>query len=76
MTQTQQQKPGVCEEKKALGEACIEAARDLMGLERRSMAALIHGGELERFELAVKRARLNMDSAKKRYIFHIRTHGC
>lgn len=66
----------VCPEKKGLSEACIEAARDLMGLERQSLAALIHAGELEQFELAVKRARLNMDAAKKRYVLHIRAHGC
>ena len=69
-------KLAVCPEKKGLTEACIEAARELMGLERQSLAALIHGGELDRYELAVKRARLNMDAAKKRYVFHIRAHGC
>jgi hypothetical protein len=70
-------KPKICQEKQSLGYAFIEALRTVMNLQNAEAAVLVQGAPgLERFELAIQRARERRDQAKLAYILHISRHGC
>jgi len=48
-----------------------------MELQNQEAACLLSaGGGLERFDLALKRARRERDLIKKLYLAHTRKHGC
>ena len=67
----------VCPEKKELAEALTLAIHDVLSLQDSQLGALARGDEgLDRFELAIRRARQKRDRAKRLYILHVRVHGC
>jgi hypothetical protein len=66
----------ICSEKMAFANDCVEALHDLTEVEDERLSVLIAGGEWEFFTAELKRARYKMDEAKKRYLSHIRSHGC
>lgn len=69
--------PSICADKQRLGDAFMEAVREVMALQDQELAAMARGGDgFERIDLALEQARNKRDSAKKRYIVHIRAHGC
>ena len=68
---------GVCPEKRALLVAFEEAVREMVELSDQQVAALTSSGKgLERFQVAVDRARQKRERAKALYLAHLRTHGC
>jgi hypothetical protein len=66
----------VCPKKKALGNAYLEATRELMDLHDQEIKLLAKGGSPKRFDLAIKRGRAQCEVARKRYFGHMRVHGC
>lgn len=76
-SQASNPKVSICADKQKLGNALIEAIRDVMDLQDQELASFVNGGDgLERFQLALKQARRKREFAKKRYLLHLRTHGC
>ena len=70
-------KPKICQEKVRLGYAFIHSLRTVMNLQNEEAAVLVRGAPgLERFELAIQRARERRDEAKLAYVLHISRHGC
>ena len=73
----QSPKPGICAEKKRLGETLLEALHEVMALQDREMAAVAASGEgLARYDLALRLARSRRDNARGLYLAHIGVHGC
>ncbi len=76
-SQVAQPKAIICPEKLELERAFLEAVRDLMKLQEQQSAVLVETGQtLDRFNLALERARNRREHARKLYLLHIRTHGC
>ena len=70
-------KASICPQKQELADAFTATVRNVMTLQDRQLAAMIERDDgLDRFELAIKRAREMRDRAKRLYVFHVRTHGC
>ena len=70
-------KEKICREKAELADALTAAIHDVFELQNQQLASLAEGRSgLDRFELAIKRARQKRDRAKQLYILHVRAHGC
>lgn len=67
---------GVCSEKIALANDCVEALHGLTDVEDERLSVLLTGGEWELFTAELKRARYKMDEARKQYLSHLQAHGC
>jgi hypothetical protein len=67
----------ICQEKLRLGRAFLQALRTVMHLQNEEAAVLVRGAPgLERFDLAIQRARERRSDAKLAYVLHISRHGC
>lgn len=67
----------ICSEKQSLGDALVESVRDVMRLHNQQLAALAAGSHgLDRFSLAIQRARTKRARAKELYEIHACAHGC
>lgn len=76
-TQVVRSKPQVCAEKKRLAHLFIEAVREVMTLQEREMTEVVREGiGLQRFELAIERARSKRDCAREAYQLHVQMHCC
>ncbi|HLK47462.1 MAG TPA: hypothetical protein VKT49_04970 [Bryobacteraceae bacterium] len=74
---TPKAKAQLCPEKLRLARVLVAAIRDLMLLHERELASLAEGGEgLQRFGMAINRARAKRDDAKRRYLDHVVAHEC
>ncbi|HTM16774.1 MAG TPA: hypothetical protein VL135_07715 [Terracidiphilus sp.] len=69
--------PG-CKEKQRLVDAFIAAARELMNLQSRQMAAVASAQEgfLSDFDAPLQDARRKKDDAMRAYARHLEEHGC
>ena len=70
-------KPSLCAEKERLMRAYLEALRSVLELQDQQVSRLL--GErlgMDRFDIALQRARENRDQAKTTYTRHIQGHGC
>ena len=65
-----------CRQKKRLADLFVEAAREIINLQRAETQALLAGANVERFDLALKLAREKKDTIKLAYQLHVRKHGC
>jgi len=69
--------PKICEEKLRLGRVFLQALRTVMNLQNEEAAVLMRGAPgLERFDLAIQRARERRAEAKLAYVLHVSRHGC
>ena len=68
---------GICPERQALGEAYLQAVRDLGELLNAQARELVERGKtLDRFELALAVARKRRDETKLALALHTEMHGC
>ena len=70
------QKPLFCPERKLLSDLFVEAARDIVTLLYAEATALTQGAGVERFDVALARARRKKDTIKLAYQLHVQVHGC
>ena len=65
-----------CPKKKALADLFVDAAREFVALHHAEAEALTQGISIDRFELAIQRARDKKDKIKLAHQLHVRKHGC
>jgi hypothetical protein len=69
--------PEICEEKLRLAHAFLQTLRAVMHLQNEEAAVLVLGAPgLERFGMAIQRARERREEAKLAYMLHIASHSC
>jgi hypothetical protein len=69
--------PQICAEKKRLAHVFVDSIRTVMGLQAREIAEVAREGVgLQRFALAIERARSRRDEARQAYLLHVQVHGC
>ena len=74
---TQRAKAAICSEKQRLSDSLVARIRDVMVLHDWECASLKEGrGGLDRFDVALKLARIRRDDAKRLYLIHVWAHGC
>lgn len=66
----------ICDEKRRLTNAVLEAAHSLTTLHDREMSLLLNGKRAERFDLAIIHARRKREEAKRALSSHTLAHGC
>jgi hypothetical protein len=70
-------KPWICQEKLRLAHAFLQALRSVMHLQDEEATRLVRGAAgLDRFDLAIQRARERREEAKLAYMLHVNLHEC